>query len=76
MFGKFFGECGDDFTEEHETTIFGRPIDKIDNFDDLFYYEDTVDMIKDHPVEYENWESGKYYGADKPTHGSLTFTKR
>ena len=23
-FGKFFGECGAAFTEEHETTIFGK----------------------------------------------------
>ncbi|GMI03552.1 hypothetical protein TrVE_jg12039 [Triparma verrucosa] len=72
-FGKFFGECGEDFTEEHEETIFGKPINEIIDFDDEFFYEDTLDLIKESPVEYIAWESGQYY-KNKPTHSSLTFS--
>ena len=44
------------------------------DFDDIFFYEEMLDLIKEHPVEYDAWTSGKYY-IDKPTHRSLTFSR-
>jgi len=73
-FGKFFGECGDQFTEDHETTIFGKPIADCLDFDDVFY-DETLELIAESgpPVEYKKWASGSYF-LQMPEHSTLVFS--
>ena len=70
-FGKFFGECGDQFSLNHEITMFGYPLNNIRLPER--YYQEAFKEIGPTPMEYRNWEDGKYF-TKKTSHGDLVTT--
>jgi len=58
-FGKFYAEPGDPFSVQHEITMFGYPLNNM-QLPERFYLTAQL-AIGSTPLEYRNWEDGKYF---------------
>ena len=75
-FGKFHGECGEEFSDDHEQTLFDG------NFKDMktlqknqFYWDAQHNMmVSGTPFEYAKWEAGDYLdymGGEERNHADF-----
>jgi hypothetical protein len=78
-FGKFYAENGEEFTQDHEATLWGCPMQKISYTERKMIYQKVAAKIGKTPIEYRRWEdsiSAAYFGGKKTRlHSDFAFSE-